>query len=196
MAGPRVAATAYSPAVAESHEAGQAAGNFPPRKPTLQPPSWATLMMAAQDGDGEAFGALLRAVTPMIRSLAQHYCEAHEDAERVVQHALLSVHSLRATYRPSQPFLRWLAAIAAQRTIEWLQQPARRGVGLRTATGAAAERTTEPELLLYMTARQRRLLRRWEPSAHALGSEIARGEAPRPARYQVGVGTPMARPHE
>ena len=131
-----------------------------PQREPAQQPSWVTLMMRAQDGDRAAFSALLTAATPMIRSLARHYCETPEDAEQAVQQALLSVYALRHTYSAGRPFLPWLAAIAAQRTIDRLQHQYRRGVRLRTVTRSAAAMPMDLDLFDCLPSRQRQILQR------------------------------------
>jgi RNA polymerase sigma-70 factor (ECF subfamily) len=78
------------------------------------------LMRAAQDGDADAYRALLTAVTPRIRRIirARRAFLGAADVEDLVQDVLLSVHSVRATYDPGRPFLPWLGAIIHNRMVD------------------------------------------------------------------------------
>ncbi len=75
------------------------------------------LMAAANAGDAEAYARLLRALTPVLRQIVRRRrgFAGPEDVEDLVQDVLLSVHSVRATYDPSRPFLPWLLAIVRHR---------------------------------------------------------------------------------
>ena len=78
------------------------------------------LMRAAQEGDAEAYRALLTAVTPRIRRVvgARRGFLGAADNEDVVQDVLLSVHAVLATYDPSRPFMPWLMAIVRNRVVD------------------------------------------------------------------------------
>jgi RNA polymerase sigma factor (sigma-70 family) len=97
----------------------------------------AGLMRSAQDGDGSAYAALLREITPWLRQMMRHQRRflQPQDIEDLVQDVLLSLHAVRATYDPKRPFLPWLAAIARNR----LADSARRYVR-RAANEVAAEK--------------------------------------------------------
>jgi RNA polymerase sigma factor (sigma-70 family) len=75
------------------------------------------LMREAQKGDGDAYRALLTAVTPRIRRVvrARRGFLGVADTEDLVQDVLLSVHAVLATYDPSRPFMPWLLAIVRNR---------------------------------------------------------------------------------
>jgi RNA polymerase sigma-70 factor (ECF subfamily) len=75
------------------------------------------LMRAAQDGDADAYRALLLAVTPRLRRLirGRRAFLDPQDIEDLVQDVLLSVHAVRHTYDPARPFLPWLLAIVRNR---------------------------------------------------------------------------------
>jgi RNA polymerase sigma-70 factor (ECF subfamily) len=75
------------------------------------------LMRAAQDGDAEAYRALLSAVTPRLRGLIRRrraFLDP-QDVEDLVQDVLLSLHAVRHTYDPVRPFFPWLLAIVRHR---------------------------------------------------------------------------------
>jgi RNA polymerase sigma factor (sigma-70 family) len=86
------------------------------------------LMQAAQEGDGRAYGQLLREVTPVLRGAVRRRRSflGAADIEDLVQETLLSVHVARATYDPLRPFLPWLYAILERRMADLGRQHARR----------------------------------------------------------------------
>ena len=78
------------------------------------------LMRAAQEGDGNAYLRLLTEVTPLVRRVIQRqraFLQA-SDIEDIVQDILVSLHTVRATYDPTRPFLPWLMAIARNRMVD------------------------------------------------------------------------------
>lgn len=85
------------------------------------------LMSAAQNGDGEAYRELLTAVTPRIRRVvhARRAFLGSADVEDIVQDVLLLVHSARATYDRSRPFMPWLLAIVRYRLADAARRHAR-----------------------------------------------------------------------
>jgi RNA polymerase sigma-70 factor (ECF subfamily) len=78
------------------------------------------LMRAAQNGDADAYRALLTAVTPRIRRVlrARRGFLGAAEIEDLVQDVLLSVHAVLATYDPSRPFMPWLMAIVRNRLVD------------------------------------------------------------------------------
>ncbi len=72
---------------------------------------WAAWMRAAQEGNGEAFEALLGAIVPRIRAHVFGRLGGREYAEDVVQNVLLSIHRSRHTYQPTRAFKPWLNAV-------------------------------------------------------------------------------------
>lgn len=88
----------------------------------------AGLMRSAQDGDGSAYAALLREITPWLRQMIRYQRRflQPQDIEDLVQDVLLSLHAVRATYDPKRPFLPWLAAIARNRLADSARRYARR----------------------------------------------------------------------
>jgi RNA polymerase sigma-70 factor (ECF subfamily) len=87
------------------------------------------LMRAAQAGDGEAYRALLNAITPRLRRIvrARRAFLGAADVEDLVQDVLLSVHAARATYDPARPFMPWLLAIVRHRLADAARHYSRRG---------------------------------------------------------------------
>lgn len=75
------------------------------------------LMRCAQDGDAEAYQALLALITPRIRRVIRSRRAFLDlaDVEDLVQDVLLSLHAVRHTYDPGRPFVPWLLAIVRHR---------------------------------------------------------------------------------
>ena len=76
---------------------------------------WASLMARAQDGDADAYVALLDDVAPYLRTAIGRGWPDGRDIESAVQDVLLTMHALRHTYDPSRPFAPWLLDIANRR---------------------------------------------------------------------------------
>jgi RNA polymerase sigma-70 factor (ECF subfamily) len=85
------------------------------------------LMRAAQDGDADAYRALLLAVTPRLRRVirTRRAFLDRQDVEDLIQDVLLSVHAVRHTYDPARPFLPWLLAIVRNRLADGARRYAR-----------------------------------------------------------------------
>jgi RNA polymerase sigma-70 factor (ECF subfamily) len=160
------AAQPAQPKASQRFLAGHAA--FPPSRalrrhertkiaaPDVEGTRLAQLMQRAQEGQSAAYGELLRAVTPRLRSEVRrrHRFLPPHDIEDVVQEVLLSLHVVRATYDPSRPFWPWLMAIAHNRMVDSVRRQARRGVHEETveqlpetAADDAAEAYGDPEAL-------------------------------------------------
>jgi RNA polymerase sigma factor (sigma-70 family) len=78
------------------------------------------LMRSAQDGDANAYGRLLREITPLLGVAIRRsrpYLQA-QDVDDLLQTILLAIHAVRATYDPARPFLPWLTAIARNQIAE------------------------------------------------------------------------------
>jgi RNA polymerase sigma-70 factor (ECF subfamily) len=86
---------------------------------------WSRMMAAAQDGDRDAYRALLEDIAPYLRSLAVRYFKDASDVEDAVQDVLLTVHAVRHAYDPGRPFGPWLLAIANRRMIDRLRSETR-----------------------------------------------------------------------
>jgi RNA polymerase sigma-70 factor (ECF subfamily) len=86
---------------------------------------WSSHMARAQDGDRDAYRALLEDVSPYLRSLAVRCFKDASDVEDAVQDVLLTVHVVRHVYDPSRPFGPWLLAIANRRIVDRLRRQTR-----------------------------------------------------------------------
>ena len=84
-------------------------------------------MRAAQEGDGQAYEALLLELLPFVRALVRERMGRDPAAtEDVVQEVLLSIHTARHTYRPERPLRPWVRAIARNAVIDWSRWRTRR----------------------------------------------------------------------
>lgn len=88
--------------------------------------AWSSLMARTQAGDQGAYQRLLEEITPYLRSLCRRFMGHDEEVEDVVQDILLTLHSIRHTYRPARPFKPWLVTIARRRIVDWIRQHSRR----------------------------------------------------------------------
>lgn len=86
---------------------------------------WPRLMALAQSGDQQAYTRLLKALVPVIRTLARRQIADEVLVDDVIQDVLLTVHRVRHTYDPNAPFLPWLMAIAHARTVDALRKRGR-----------------------------------------------------------------------
>lgn len=94
--------------------------------PTDDGAQWGTWMARAQQGDREAYQAVLVAITPYLRSIARRLLGQDQDVEDVAQEILIIVHDIRHTYEPGRPFKPWLSTIATHRCIDQLRRRTRR----------------------------------------------------------------------
>ena len=88
---------------------------------------FATMMKSAQQGDADAYSVLLLELTPRLRRIVRRHRGflSREDVEDLVQDILVSVHTVRATYDPTRPFMPWILAIARNRLVDSARRYAR-----------------------------------------------------------------------
>lgn len=83
---------------------------------------WAALMLAARSGDGTAYAVLLREVAEVLRGVVRRRLTrmglGAEEAEDVVQEALIGLHAKRHTWDASRPILPWVHAIARYKMLD------------------------------------------------------------------------------
>jgi RNA polymerase sigma-70 factor (ECF subfamily) len=92
--------------------------------PTYNSQEWQDLMRAAQAGDAQAYGSLLRALRPWLLSYFRRRLHGG-DVEDLVQMTLLSLHEKRHTYNPDAPFMPWIAAVARHKLIDYVRKTGR-----------------------------------------------------------------------
>jgi RNA polymerase sigma-70 factor (ECF subfamily) len=75
------------------------------------------LMRRSQAGDAAAYAELLREIATVLRRVVRRRRTrlTEADVEDLVQDVLLAVHTARATYDPTRPFMPWLMAITRNR---------------------------------------------------------------------------------
>jgi RNA polymerase sigma factor (sigma-70 family) len=91
----------------------------------------AALMRQAQSENEGAYARLLQELPPVIaRMIRRQLASASpSDREDLLQEVLISVHTARATYDPTRPFIPWLKAIVVNRTIDFLRRQQRNSRG-------------------------------------------------------------------
>jgi len=70
------------------------------------------LMAAYQQGDSAAAAALIERVSPQLHRFFLVQVVSRRDADDLLQETWLRIHQARHTYRPGEPVLPWLYAIA------------------------------------------------------------------------------------
>ena len=75
-------------------------------------PDLASLMMLYQRGDATAVTALVESLSPQLYRFFASQMGSRTDAEDMLQDVWLRIHRVRHTYRPSEPLLPWVYAIA------------------------------------------------------------------------------------
>jgi RNA polymerase sigma-70 factor, ECF subfamily len=89
-------------------------------------PELRALMLAALAGDASSHKVLLTRLSALLRSYFRtqfgRMGRAAADAEDLVQEALISIHTRRHTYDPSQLLTPWVYAIARYRLVDYLRR--------------------------------------------------------------------------
>ena len=75
-------------------------------------PDLASLMMLYQRGDATAVTVLVESLSPQLYRFFASQMGSRTDAEDMLQDVWLRIHRVRHTYRPSEPLLPWVYAIA------------------------------------------------------------------------------------
>jgi RNA polymerase sigma-70 factor (ECF subfamily) len=75
-------------------------------------------ILAAQRGDNDAFGLLVRAYQRRAYAVARAIVVTHEDAEDAVQEGFLHAYRALDRFRPEQPFGAWLHRIVANAALD------------------------------------------------------------------------------
>jgi RNA polymerase sigma-70 factor, ECF subfamily len=78
-------------------------------------PRW---MALAQEGDHEAYRALLEDISVELRRFIRRRIRDEHESEDICQEVLLTMHRARHTYDPSRPFEPWLYAVARNVVID------------------------------------------------------------------------------
>ncbi|WP_284324395.1 sigma-70 family RNA polymerase sigma factor [Cypionkella aquatica] len=155
----------------------------------------ATLLLAANVDDRQAYAQFLRAVTPIIRGIvrARSRSLAPDQHEDIVQDVLLAIHRKRQTWDPGQPVRPWLYAITRYKIIDAYRK---RGVAVHLpiedyADVLAAEQAADPLAARDDRAEVDHLLGQLDPrSAEVVRALVLRDEAQADvsARLQISPG--------
>lgn len=122
--------------------------------------NWGRLMAAAQEGDADAYRALLSELACWLR---QYFSRRLPPAmtDDAVRDALLAIHEMRHTYDPKRPFDPWLAAIARYKWIDHLRslkfqaaEPLDEDIGIQDRGASVIAGSTRQRLLAQLHPRQ------------------------------------------
>src|SRR6267378_6150651 len=84
------------------------------------------LMLASRDGDAASHRALLNQLSSRLRAYYKgklaRVGRSAEEAEDLVQEAVLAIHIKRHTYDPGEPLTPWVRAIARYKLIDFLRR--------------------------------------------------------------------------
>lgn len=75
-------------------------------------PDLVSLMASYQQADGEATASLIAYVSPLLYRFLASQMGSRSEAEDLLQEVWLKIHRARHTYRPGEPVLPWVYAIA------------------------------------------------------------------------------------
>ena len=87
---------------------------------------WVRWMTRAQQGDREAYGALLHEVRKVLASLLRRHVSDRNEIEDICQETLIAFHRARHSYQPSRPVEPWLLGIARHVLAEYARRRRRR----------------------------------------------------------------------
>ncbi len=84
------------------------------------------MLRAYQAGDSVAANDLVRHVSPAVYRYFLHHTQRTAEAEDLLQETWLRLHRARATYRPGEPAMPWIFAIANHTRLDRLRKTMRR----------------------------------------------------------------------
>ena len=94
----------------------------PPEGPSGIVTEERAIVLAAQAGSHDAFGALVRRHQRRAYAIARSIVLSHEDAEDAVQEGFLHAHRALDRFRPDQPFGSWLNRIMANAALDLVRR--------------------------------------------------------------------------
>lgn len=101
-------------------------------------------MLAAQQGDQEAYRTLLERLSPILQRYLSRRMFAADAVDDVSQDVLLTMHRVRHTYDASRAFEPWFFSIARSRLIDYMRRTKRIG-SHELATDELPDRADEQE---------------------------------------------------
>jgi RNA polymerase sigma-70 factor (ECF subfamily) len=100
-------------------------------------------MLAYQQADRRSAELLMEALAPLLRRFFMSTTDGRQYSDDLVQETLLRLHKARHSYRPSDPLLPWVFAIARHAKIDYFR---------RRHRTAVRESSVEPEALARYAA--------------------------------------------
>jgi len=152
----------------------------------MQPaPELEELMARYQQGDGAAVAALIQRLSPQLHRFFLAQFVSRRFADDLLQETWLRIHQVRHTYRPGEPVLPWLYALARNVRVDHYRKTRRREERERqvealpevAATGPAARSGPDVEAMLReLPQSQREVLILLKVSGMSI-EEVARATA-------------------
>ena len=96
--------------------------NHPMTAPSLAETDEAALVAQSREGDGRAFGELVRRYEGKIFRLAQHVTQNREDAEDVLQETFLKAYEHLDQFQGAAKFYTWIVRIAVNQALMKLRR--------------------------------------------------------------------------
>src|SRR6185437_41549 len=124
-------------------------------------------MVRYQGADPEAARALIRSLSPALYRFLSSPASTRNEAEDLLQEAWLRIHKARHTYRPGEPVLPWIYAIARHVRVDGYRRRrriAQREVGADVLPERAASERLTPQapdfeaLMSYLPENQREVV--------------------------------------
>jgi RNA polymerase sigma-70 factor (ECF subfamily) len=103
------------------------------------------LMARYQEGDSAAAAALIERAGPQLYRFFAARAGSRAEADDLLQETWLRIHRVRHTYRPGEPVLPWLYAIARHIRVDHYRKTVRVAVGARRLEAEASGAVTMPE---------------------------------------------------
>src|ERR1043166_4107614 len=88
-------------------------------------PGLETLMIRYQQGDSSAVSSLVNRLSPQLHRFFLAQVVSRQYADDLLQETWLRIHQVRHTYRPGEPVLPWLYAIARHIRVDHYRQAVR-----------------------------------------------------------------------
>lgn len=86
---------------------------------------WSAWMTKAQQGDQEAYKALLAEIYPAIQNFLRSKLGPLGATEDMVQECVLAIHKVRSSYDPQREFRPWMYAVVRNKLIDILRKQGR-----------------------------------------------------------------------
>jgi len=84
------------------------------------------MLILSQKGDQVQYREFLKAILPIISSIAQRKVFNAEDSSDVIQEVLLSIHKALPTYDSKRAVLPWVVTITQRRIVDYIRKITRR----------------------------------------------------------------------